>query len=74
VGTADRGVVEEFPMRLLGRAWPRNVRLHDRVVAVLSFQWRGRRSCESLRTGNVELFSFSDGVVTEVRSFYADTA
>jgi hypothetical protein len=38
---------------------------------MLSFQWRGRRS---VRTGNVEWFAFRDGLVSEVRSFYADTA
>lgn len=46
----------------------------EQVVVVLSFQWRGRRSSESMRTGNVEWFTFSDGLVTEVRSYYADTA
>lgn len=46
----------------------------DRVAAQLEFDWYAPGSRTSIRTGALELWSFNDGLVTEIRAYYWDTA
>lgn len=44
----------------------------DQVVAQVSFDWRANGV--AIASGALELWTFADGLVTEVRAYYWDTA
>jgi ketosteroid isomerase-like protein len=46
----------------------------DQVAAQLSFDWFAPGSSSSIASGALELWSFADGLVTEIRAYYWDTA
>jgi ketosteroid isomerase-like protein len=46
----------------------------DQVAAQLTFRWRAPGSAESIPSGALELWTFTDGLVSEIRAYYWDTA
>jgi ketosteroid isomerase-like protein len=46
----------------------------DQVAAHLTFDWRAPGSDESIPSGALELWTFEDGLVAEIRAYYWDTA
>lgn len=46
----------------------------NQVAAQLEFDWYPPGSGESIRTGALELWTFTDGLVREIRAYYWDTA
>lgn len=46
----------------------------DQVVAQLGFQWRAPGSTDSIPSSALELWTFQDGLVAEIRAYYWDTA
>ena len=46
----------------------------DQVAAQLTFDWRAPGSSQSIPSGALELWTFDDGLVTEIRAYYWDTA
>jgi ketosteroid isomerase-like protein len=45
----------------------------DRVVAELTFDWRAPGAATATPNSALELWSFSDGELTEIRAYYWDT-
>jgi ketosteroid isomerase-like protein len=46
----------------------------DQVVARLGFQYRAPGSADSIPSSALELWTFKDGLVAEIRAYYWDTA
>lgn len=46
----------------------------EQVVAQLEFRWRAPGSDESIPSGALELWTFDQGLVSEIRAYYWDTA
>jgi len=46
----------------------------DQVAAQLEFRWRAPGSTESIPSGALELWTFDQGLVSEIRAYYWDTA
>jgi ketosteroid isomerase-like protein len=46
----------------------------DRVAAQLTFRWHAPGSAGWVRSGALELWTFVDGLVSEIRAYYWDTA
>lgn len=46
----------------------------SQIAAQLSFDWFAPGTSESVASGALELWSFADGLVTEIRAYYWDTA
>ena len=52
----------------------RTVGDRDHVVAWLTFDWKHADAGDAVPNSALELWSFSDGLVREIRAFYWDTA
>ncbi|WP_067671539.1 nuclear transport factor 2 family protein [Nocardia miyunensis] len=46
----------------------------DRIAAQLEFDWHAPGSGQAVRSGALELWTFADGLVQELRAYYWDTA
>jgi predicted SnoaL-like aldol condensation-catalyzing enzyme len=46
----------------------------DHVVAWVTFEWKNPNSDDTVTNAALEAWSFSDGLVREIRAFYWDTA
>jgi len=46
----------------------------EQVAAQLEFRWRAPGSTESIPSGALELWTFDQGLVSEIRAYYWDTA
>ena len=46
----------------------------DQVAAQLEFRWRAPGSDQSIPSGALELWTFDQGLVSEIRAYYWDTA